>query len=172
MLRLESAVQYYDWGSTTVLPELLGVEADGRPFAEIWMGAHPAGASRLKEAGSSTGPGGGPDVETLLDLLVVAARETLGDELVATFGSRLPYLFKVLAVARPLSLQVHPHADQARAGFAREEAAGIPVDAPHRLFRDASHKPELVMALSRFEALSGFRRPDRVLELQIGRAHV
>ena len=74
-------------------------------------------------------------------------------------------MFKVIAADRPLSLQAHPSPDQAREGFAREEAAGVPIDAPERSFRDRSHKPERVCALSRFVALCGFREPDRTTEL-------
>ncbi len=159
MLRLDSAVQHYAWGSATHLPELLGVEADGRPFAELWMGAHPAAPSAVR--GSEPG-------RSVLDLVSDQPAVVLGQEVLETFGPRLPYLFKVLSVGRPLSLQVHPHVDQARAGFAREEAAGVPVDAPHRCFRDAAHKPELTVALSRFEALCGFREPAQVRELLAG----
>lgn len=159
MLRLDSAVQHYAWGSATHLPELLGVEADGRPFAELWMGAHPAAPSMVRGARQG---------RSVLDLVAAHPSEVLGEYVLDAFGARFPYLFKVLSVGRPLSLQVHPHVDQAKVGFAREEAAGVPVDAPHRCFRDAAHKPELTVALSRFEALCGFREPERVRELLAG----
>lgn len=159
MLRLDSAVQHYAWGSATHLPELLGVEVDGRPFAELWMGAHPAAPSMVRGSGER---------RSVLDLVTEHPAEVLGQRVLDTFGPRLPYLFKVLSISRPLSLQVHPHVDQARAGFAREEAAGVPVDAPNRCFRDATHKPELTVALSRFEALCGFREPEQVRELLAG----
>lgn len=164
MFRLDSPVQHYAWGSTTYLPELLGVEPDGRPFAELWMGAHPAAPSTVVGGQDETDPRG----PSLPELLAAAPEETLGHRVLDEFGTRLPYLFKVLAVERPLSLQVHPDLERARAGFAREEAAGIAPDAVERSFKDAQHKPELTVALSRFDALSGFRRPARVIELLTG----
>ena len=160
MLGLRSAIQRYDWGSTTHLPELLGVEPDGGPYAELWMGAHQA-APCVVLGGTSPG-------EPLSDLLSRDPGRVLGADVVARFGPRLPYLFKVLAIARPVSLQVHPDSAQAAAGWAREEAAGLPLTSPERLFRDPEHKPEMVVALTRFEALAGFRHPERILELLDG----
>lgn len=165
MFRLDSQVQHYAWGSTTRLPDLLGVEPDGRPCAELWMGAHPTAPSTVRADGTADGA---PGRQPLTDLIAAAPQETLGARLLEDFGARLPYLFKVLAVERPLSLQVHPDPDQALEGHAREDAAGIPADAPTRCFRDTEHKPELAVALTRFDALSGFRRPERVLELLEG----
>ena len=81
----------------------------------------------------------------------------LGAEVCDRFGNELPFLFKVLAAAEPLSIQAHPNQEQARAGWARENAEGIPLDAPRRNYRDPNHKPELVCALTPFVALKGFR---------------
>jgi len=121
----------YAWGSTTAIPELLGVAPTGAPQAELWLGAHPGSPSRL------VGRDG-----TLADIV----------------PGRLPFLLKVLAASAPLSLQAHPTPEQARAGFERENAAGIPLDAPERNYKDPFHKPELIYALSDpFTALSGFR---------------
>lgn len=92
----------------------------------------------------------------------------LGEQVVARFGAQLPYLLKLIAPAAPLSLQVHPNLDQARAGFEREEKAGISRDANERLYPDPNHKPELLYALTEFRALSGFRTPRRALELVSG----
>lgn len=147
LLRLEPALQDYAWGDPDFIPRLLGREPDGRPWAEAWFGAHPAAPSRVRTGGGTHG---------LDDLLQARPERFLGPEVSDRFGS-LPYLVKYLAAARPLSLQVHPDAAQARAGWAREEAAGIPRDAPHRSYRDDRHKPELLVALSRFRALCGFR---------------
>jgi len=114
------------------------------------MGAHPGGVSRVAT----------PAGEVPLDAFIAADPEgVLGPEVVRRFGARLPFLLKVLAAERPLSIQAHPDAEQARAGFARENAAGIPLDAPQRSYRDASAKPELICALSPFEALRAWRRP-------------
>ncbi|WP_202628044.1 mannose-6-phosphate isomerase, class I [Cellulomonas sp. APG4] len=164
MFRLDSPVQHYAWGSTTQLPELLGVEPDGRPFAELWMGAHPAAPSSALLAD----PEGDVRRVRLDEVIDRTPDELLGERVREAHGTQLPYLLKVLAVERPLSLQVHPDLEHARAGFAREQAAGIPLDSPLRSFKDAEHKPELVVALTRFDALSGFRRPERVLELLDG----
>jgi mannose-6-phosphate isomerase len=121
----------YAWGSTTAIAGLRGVEPSGKPEAELWLGAHPGSPSRL-----------------------VGREGTLAD----VVPGRLPFLLKVLAADSPLSLQAHPNAEQARAGFERENAAGIPLDAPERNYKDPFHKPELIYALSDpFRALSGFR---------------
>ncbi|MGW0122433.1 mannose-6-phosphate isomerase, class I [Streptomyces sp. NPDC003327] len=152
MDRLVNTVRPYAWGSTTAIPELLGVAPTGEPQAEMWMGAHPGAPSRTER---------GP-LNRLIDADPV--RE-LGERTVEKFGPRLPFLFKVLAAGAPLSLQVHPDLDQARAGFAAEEAAGVPIDAPHRTYKDASHKPELICALTPFEGFCGFRAPLEAADL-------
>ncbi|HEX4815014.1 MAG TPA: mannose-6-phosphate isomerase, class I [Nonomuraea sp.] len=161
-MRLVTAIRPYDWGSVTALPELFGTRPTGQPQAELWMGAHPAAPSR-----SVTGAG-----ETPLDALIAAdPAGTLGDDTAARFGPALPYLLKVLAVARPLSLQVHPTTEQARAGFADETARGIAIDDPARTYKDASHKPEMVCAVTPFHGLCGFRSPAATAEL-LGRLGV
>ena len=159
MIRLINPTQHYAWGSTTAIPDLLGLPTTAEPVAESWMGAHPSAPSRVTTA----------DGETGLDRLIAADAEVLlGSDVVARFGPALPYLLKIIAADSPLSLQVHPDLEQARRGYAAEEAAGIPVDAPHRNYRDRNHKPELVYALTPFEALCGFRAPRRVAELLRG----
>lgn len=146
-LRLDPRIQHYAWGDADFIPLALGREPDGRPWAEAWYGAHPAAPSLV--LGDAAG--------RALDRVIEEARAAvLGPAVSATYG-RLPYLVKLLAAARPLSIQVHPDAAQAEAGFCREEAAGIPRDAPHRNYRDPSHKPELIVALGEFHALCGFR---------------
>ena len=154
--RLVNPVRPYAWGSTRALAEFLGQEPSGEPQAELWMGAHP-GSPSLVDRGAGPQP---------LDQLIAAdpARE-LGPSALARFGPQLPYLFKVLAVGRALSVQVHPTLEQARAGFADEEARGIPLDAPERTYRDRNHKPEMLCALSGFDALCGFRRPADAADL-------
>ena len=150
MERLTGPVQHYAWGSTTAIPELLGLEPDGQPYAELWLGAHPKGPADV--AG------------VRLDQLIASHPGVLGAASVARFGERLPYLMKVLAAARPLSLQAHPSRAQAEAGFAREEAAGIPRDADHRNYKDDWPKPEVLCALGDFEALYGFADPSAVAQ--------
>jgi mannose-6-phosphate isomerase len=146
MWHLTSNVRHYPWGSRTVIPELLGrpVPAD-LPHAELWMGAHPDLPSVLAD--------GRP-----LDAAITADPERLlGAPVVDRFGTRLPFLMKVLAAETPLSLQAHPTIEQATAGYAAEEAAGVAHDDPSRTFKDPWHKPELLLALTTFEALCGFR---------------
>ncbi|MDJ0336536.1 mannose-6-phosphate isomerase, class I [Salinibacterium sp. G-O1] len=121
----------YAWGSDGAISALLGFEASGAPEAELWLGAHSGSPSRVVDS-----------TETLLDVV----------------DGRLPFLLKVLAAGSPLSLQAHPTMAQAAEGFARENALGIPLDAPNRNYKDAFHKPELIYALSdEFDALCGFR---------------
>jgi mannose-6-phosphate isomerase len=157
--RLRGTSRHYAWGSLTAIPLLVGVAHDGRPVAEMWFGAHPASPSIAELDGVSV---------ALNDLIAKSPMLVMGDDVVSRFGAGLPYLLKLIAAARPLSLQVHPHIDRAGAGFAEENAAGIPLDAPHRNFKDRNHKPELVYALTEFEALCGFRAPRRAAELFAG----
>ncbi|MDT0270741.1 mannose-6-phosphate isomerase, class I [Streptomyces sp. DSM 44915] len=148
MDRLQNTIRPYAWGSTTALPELLGTEPTGEPQAELWMGAHPGAPSRLDR---------GAGAVSLAELIDADPAGELGERSVAAFGPRLPFLLKLLAAGSPLSLQVHPNLDQAAAGFAEEEANAVPLDAPHRNYRDTNHKPELICALTPFDGLCGFR---------------
>lgn len=158
--RLENTIQRYDWGSTTSLPELLGEVPDGRPAAELWLGAHPSAPSVAHREDGTAVP---------LDKLLRSAPERLlGKRVSDEFGPRLPYLLKILAADRALSLQVHPKPHLARAGFNRENAEGIPLDAPHRTFHDDQHKPEMLVAVSQFEALAGFRNARSIVSLLSG----
>jgi mannose-6-phosphate isomerase len=165
-LLLDNAVQNYAWGSRTAIAEMLGRPVpSARPEAELWIGAHPKSPSRILSP-----PGLGPlDREIAADPVAV-----LGEAVCARFGNELPFLFKVLAAAEPLSIQAHPNQEQARLGWNRENAEGAPVDAPHRNYRDPNHKPELVCALSPFVVLKGFRaledlalRLDRVVRPEL-----
>ena len=155
MDRLDNTIRPYAWGSTTAIPTLLGVEPSGAPQAEMWMGAHPGAPSRTARG-------------TLVDVIDAAPEKELGPEAVARFGPRLPFLCKILAAGAPLSLQVHPDLAQAKEGYEDEERRGIPVDAPHRNYKDANHKPELICALTEFDGLCGFRDPLRAADLLDG----
>jgi mannose-6-phosphate isomerase len=151
---LRNCVKAYAWGSRTAIAALRGEPRPSpEPQAELWMGAHPAGPSQVVTS----------EGEVPLDAFIAAHPEAvLGSEVLRRFGPRLPFLLKVLAAEAPLSIQAHPSDEQAREGFARENAAGIALDAPARCYRDASAKPELICALSRFEALVRFRAPERI----------
>jgi mannose-6-phosphate isomerase len=148
MYPMTNPVRAYAWGSPTVIPDLLGQLPTGEPQAELWLGAHPAASSEIQ-----LDEGRIP----LVDALQRDPEGLLGRAVVETYGPRLPYLFKLLAVDAPLSLQAHPNAAQAAEGFAAEEAAGVPLDAPTRVYRDPAHKPELVCAVTPYEALIGFK---------------
>ncbi|MFE7841295.1 mannose-6-phosphate isomerase, class I [Streptomyces sp. NPDC057474] len=152
MDRLDNTVRPYAWGSTTAIPQLLGVAPTGEPQAEMWMGAHPGAPSRT---------GRGP----LTEVIDEAPERELGTRTVAKFGPRLPFLLKLLAAGAPLSLQVHPNLEQAREGYEDEEQRGIPIDAGHRNYKDANHKPELICALTEFDGLCGFRDPLQAADL-------
>ncbi|MGW1613727.1 mannose-6-phosphate isomerase, class I [Streptomyces sp. NPDC002285] len=146
MDRLDNTVRPYAWGSTTAIPKLLGAEPTGEPQAEMWMGAHPGAPSRTERG-------------TLVEVIEADPERELGEAAVAKFGPRLPFLLKILAAGAPLSLQVHPNLEQAKEGYEDEERRRIPVDAGHRNYKDANHKPELICALTEFDGLCGFRDP-------------
>ena len=156
VIALDNAIREYAWGSVEAIPALLGIPPTGRPAAELWMGAHPAEPSRWAEH---------PDRPALDELIAQDPRRWLGEANLAAFGPRLPFLMKVLAADRALSLQVHPSRAQAEAGFAAEEATGAPRGSAERNYCDANHKPELAYALSEFEAFCGFRPVPATLEL-------
>lgn len=160
LIPLHGSERDYAWGSTETIPGLLGQKPTGEPVAEMWFGAHPAGPSTIE------GADGGSD--NLRDHILTEPPVLLGAHVHARFGSYLPFLLKLIAPARPISLQVHPDLEQAREGFDREEAAGVPRDAPERMYKDPNHKPELVYALTPFRALCGFRTPRRAAELVAG----
>lgn len=152
VIALDGVARGYAWGSPTAIPQLCGVEPDGRPVAELWFGAHPAGPS--------------PALDATLDKLIAAdPAAALGTATVERFGAQLPFLVKLLAVEHALSIQVHPNRAQAEAGYAAEDEAGMALDDPTRNYRDRNHKPELLCALSDFEAFCGFRPVAETLQL-------
>ncbi|MFM4832247.1 mannose-6-phosphate isomerase, class I [Aeromonas media] len=155
-LLMQNPIQGYDWGSHDALTTLFGIpNPAGKPQAELWMGAHPNGCSEVVLAG---------DVQKLSTLINSAPAAVLGDATQARFGS-LPFLFKVLCAEKALSIQVHPSKAQAEAGFAKEEAAGIDIKASNRNYKDPNHKPELVFALTPYQAMNGFRAIPAILAL-------
>lgn len=140
MHRLRNGVKHYAWGSPDAIPQFLGDGASTEPVAEVWIGTHPLSPSAVVAGDGSEVP----------------LTEVVGD---------LPFMVKLLAADQPLSLQVHPSLAQAAAGYAREEAAGIPLDAPHRTYKDPNHKPEMVYALTTFDSLIGFRPSAEILRV-------
>jgi mannose-6-phosphate isomerase len=148
MFLLENSIQDYAWGSQSAIAEMQGRERTGLPEAELWIGAHANAPSRIALSGQS---------EPLDRLIARDPEHWLGARVAQRFGGQFPFLLKLLAAATPLSLQAHPNIQQAIDGHAREDQAGIPVNAPHRKYRDRNHKPELICALVPFDALCGFR---------------
>ncbi|MFP8880683.1 MAG: mannose-6-phosphate isomerase, class I [Myxococcota bacterium] len=153
---LENPIRHYPWGSHTAIARLQRRPSPtSQPEAELWMGAHPAAPSRVRRDDAWL---------PLTDVLRDVSKEALGPRVSTRFGSELPFLFKLLAASEPLSIQAHPDAAQARDGFERENAAGVPLEAPNRNYRDPHPKPELICALTPFWALHGFRSCEAIAE--------
>jgi mannose-6-phosphate isomerase len=156
-LAITNTPRPYAWGSTSAIAELLGTSPSGGPEAELWLGAHPGSPSVILDPALAGG------ASNLAEWIAADPSTALGR---FADAGRLPFLLKILAAAHPLSLQAHPTIEQARAGFARENALGIPLDAADRNYKDAFPKPELIFALSeRFDALCGFRPLTEVRDL-------
>jgi len=157
MQKLINSVQNYAWGSKTALTELYGLANPQQlPMAELWMGAHPKSSSKIEDASGQ--------VVSLRDVIDGNQSALLGDAVAKRFGE-LPFLFKVLCAAQPLSIQVHPNKRNSEIGFAKENAAGIPMDAEERNYKDPNHKPELVFALTPFLAMNAFREFSEIVSL-------
>ena len=138
LVRISGEVKNFSWGSKHLIQDQLGLGPTNQQVAEVWFGTHAGGQSKLLPSGQN---------------------------LSEAVGSKLSFLVKFLAADSPLSIQVHPNAVQAKAGFARENAAGIDLADPKRNYKDDSHKPEILIALSAFEALCGFRPRAEILEI-------
>ena len=130
LVRLTGEIKNYPWGSSTLIQDHFGLGESNKPVAEVWFGTHPAGESTDRQSKKK--------LSELID-------------------GKLSFLAKFLAASSPLSIQVHPNSEQAKQGFAREQALGLDVADPKRNYRDDSHKPEILIALSPFSALCGFR---------------
>ena len=157
MQKMINAVQNYAWGSHDALSKLYGFSnPDNKPMAELWMGAHPLSSSKVLDKNGNK--------VSLRDEIAKDFTGNLGSAVAKRFGE-LPFLFKVLCAAQPLSIQVHPSKHAAEEGFAREESAGIAINAANRNYKDPNHKPELVYALTPFKAMNGFREFAEIAQL-------
>ena len=153
IFKLVGTPQHYAWGGFQFIPSLLGFEnTDSKPYAEYWMGAHPSASGKFLVDGQ---------LLSWYELIQQDPVKYLGENVVRKFGE-LPYLFKVLDVNEMLSIQVHPTKEEAIKGFEREEAEGIPINAAHRNYKDKNHKPEVMVALSDFWLLHGFKKEDEL----------
>ena len=152
---LENRIQEYAWGSNSFIPELLGESSPAkRPMAEMWMGTHPSGPSMAVYSNERI---------PLERLIGEDPSGILGHSIARKFSNKLPFLFKVIAAARPLSIQAHPNREQAKAGFMRENMGKKPMDSGDRNYRDENHKPELICALRPLWALKGFRDVEDII---------
>jgi len=163
IFKLRNHIFDYAWGSKTFISHLLGRdEASQEPQAELWMGTHSVATSRIMANGKE---------ESLLEIINQDPYKMLGKKIVDKFNNSLPFLFKVLAAASPLSIQAHPSKAQARKGFKLENKENIPLNSPERNYKDDNHKPELICALTNFEVMCGFQPlkeiVDRVKYLQL-----
>ena len=149
IFKIKGVVLHYAWGGKSYIPTLIGDHNDAnKPCAEYWMGAHPSAPSSFHANG---------ELITLNQLINADLNDTLTAAIADRFGE-LPYLFKVLDVHDMLSIQVHPTKEEAEKGFDREEAEGIPINSPQRNYKDRNHKPEVMVALSDFWLLHGFKQ--------------
>ncbi len=153
--KLQGTVQHYSWGGTTFLPKLLSIEnPNHKPFAEYWLGIHAGGPSSIEVNQQAV---------LLSDAIATDPKAALSEPVYSQFGG-LPYLFKVLDVKDVLSIQVHPTKEYAKVAFEKEEAAGIALNAPNRNYKDTNHKPEIMLAMSEFWLLHGFKSEAKILE--------
>lgn len=152
---LKNPLKYYAWGSENAIPELLGFPViEGKPVAEMWIGAHHLGSSEILQEDGQV---------SLQDLITKNPDQYLGHRIYSRFGPELPFLMKVLAASQPLSLQAHPDRIQAISGFQMENSRRIALDDPRRNYKDRNAKPECVCALTPFTAMCGFRPAEAVL---------
>ena len=138
--KLQNKIKHYEWGSLNLIPQFIGEEnSKGVPYAELWIGTNKGAPSKV--------------YGKTLHCKMVDLEEISGE---------LPFLFKLLAVEKPLSIQVHPNKTQAEEGFKREEEAGLPLQSPARNYKDPNHKPEILCAVSPFTLMAGFRKPEEI----------
>lgn len=154
--KLKNVNQLYDWGSKTEIPRLLGYpEPHEQPVAEMWMGSHPKGTSHVNIDGAW---------KRLDTVICENPEKVLGADVSNAFSGQLPFLFKVLAAHRPLSIQAHPNAIHAMEGFQKENALAIPKDDYYRNYKDSRHKPELLYALTDFFMVCGFKPIQEIID--------
>jgi mannose-6-phosphate isomerase len=161
--RLQNQIKHYEWGSRSFISEFLGAGKDAGyplelPWAEMWMGTHPGGPSRVVEEEFTTN-------KTRIGCVSGSGRRSVPDTIreLSEVAGRLPFLFKLLAAEKLLSIQAHPNMAQAREGYMRENEAGLPLDDPRRNYKDPFHKPEIICALVPLTVMAGFRKAEDIL---------
>ena len=159
--KLTGSLQNYVWGGHQYIPQLLNIPAEeNQYYAEWWLGAHHSAPSTIEVDGKNV----------LLTEFLQKNPTALGAQSRASFGDELPYLLKILDVAQPLSIQLHPTKTQAEIGFAEENAKGIELNASTRTYKDNNHKPEMMIALSDFWLLHGFKNKSDIIETLASRS--
>ncbi len=155
---MKNTIQKYAWGSKTAIYQLTGLKTGygAEPWAELWMGAHPKASSRVKY---------NEDMISLFDLIQTMPEKILGSGIAGKYNNTLPFLFKILAASKPLSLQAHPDKVHAEKGFEKENKLKISLNAFNRNYKDSNHKPECICALTSFYALNGFRKISMIIKL-------
>ncbi|GMO42004.1 MAG: mannose-6-phosphate isomerase, class I [Termitinemataceae bacterium] len=169
IIKLKNPVKNYGWGTCDFIPNLLNVDnTEQKPFAELWMSTHKDGLSLAVSAVDDLASGILTDVSdksASLAKIIKTDKEYFLGKKIAKKNDELPYLFKVLSAESPLSIQAHPNRKQAEAGFMRENATAIPIDADERNYKDNNHKPEIMCALTNFQAMCGFRKLKEIIYL-------
>ncbi len=150
MMKLRGVIQSYPWGDSSYIPSLLGRSKTGKPQAELWMGSHPNGMSTLLETG-----------EPLDEYIASHSEQVLGTNHLSRYGTRFPFLLKILSIETPLSLQVHPDSLRAEQGFLREQSSENGI----RTYSDPYQKDEVLYALDEVTALAGFRDYEEAISL-------
>jgi len=152
IFEMKNTIKNYAWGSKIFLSKLMRTDAPiNTPQAELWMGTHKQGVSKIKRIGDKD-----HTWDSLENIITEQKEQMLGRYVAKNFEGQLPFLFKVLAIDHPLSIQVHPNAKQAKQGFANENRQSIPLTAANRNFKDEHDKPELIVALTPLWAMCGF----------------
>ncbi|MDG6894862.1 mannose-6-phosphate isomerase, class I [Volucribacter amazonae] len=152
--KLTGTIQHYVWGGNQYIPNLLNINASNPHYAELWLGAHSSSPALIEQ-----------DQHTIpLNQFLQQNPTALGQQSKKKFGNRLPYLLKILDVKQPLSIQLHPTKQQAELGFARENQQNIPLTDSKRTYKDDNHKPEMMIALSDFWLLHGFKPKSQIIE--------
>jgi mannose-6-phosphate isomerase len=145
--RLSPVVFNDAWGSHVAIASLQGRDIPtALPESELWMGAHESGPAGTDRPGA-------PDLAAVVR---ADPRRELGEACVARHGERLPFLVKVLAPGRAISIQAHPTAARARE---------VRASTGDTVYVDDSAKPEMLLAISPFEVFVGMRSPEEVAEV-------
>ncbi|PPI86794.1 mannose-6-phosphate isomerase, class I [Candidatus Pantoea edessiphila] len=157
ILKLKNSLQYYEWGNKYFLKNHYNIKNPRNlPMAELWIGTHPKNPSKVYFNNKTI---------LLSDVININPQQLLSNSVFQYFGSDLPFLFKILCVENPLSIQVHPNKFNAKLGFENENIKSIPLNSDNRIYKDDNYKPELIYAITPFYVLSGFKKFSQIIIL-------